>query len=283
MAHVVPCRVTRSLVRECISLSAGAARSRAAGSNARRAVLGTEARKLVRVCPLLRRSSFFARDDRCRLLPPGGGQVSTRRVPAAGAPRAVMKESQALQLGMRAPDFELLEPLTGKMWSLQDFEGHPALLVMFICNHCPFVKHLKADLARITSEYIQKGVAVVAISSNSLATHPQDGPDEMARDARELNYQFPYLFDETQEVAKNYKAACTPDFYVFKKEGPRPFQLEYHGQLDDSRPRNGQPVTGRDIKEALDCVLSGRPVPSRQKPSIGCNIKWAPGKEPDYY
>eukprot|EP00897_Mesotaenium_endlicherianum_P003265 jgi/Mesen1/2967/ME000176S02009 len=195
----------------------------------------------------------------------------------------VLKESQKLELGSPAPDFELVEPLTGKTWTLSDFEGYPGLLVMFICNHCPFVIHLKKDLAAIGAEYMQKGLGVVAISSNSVESHPQDGPDLMAEDAKRQGYQFPYLFDETQEVAKAYKAACTPDFYIFKKEGRRPFELAYHGQMDDSRPNNGKPITGADLRAAMECVLSGRPTPSRQRPSIGCNIKWTPGNEPEWF
>ncbi|CAI6002334.1 unnamed protein product [Closterium sp. NIES-64] len=156
--------------------------------------------------------------------------------------------------------YQLVEPLTGKTWSLSDFDGHPALLVMFICNHCPFVVHIKSQLVALGNEYISKhGLAVVAISSNSVLTHPQDGPDKMAEEAKQFNFPFPYLYDE--EVAKTYHAACTPDFFLFKKDGRRPFELAYHGQLDDSRPNNGRPVTGKDLRAALDCVLSARPVP----------------------
>lgn len=274
-------QITRTAVRGYFfSLSAGQVRSRVKGPDKRRPEHYDRATSWLRASPSVERSLFLAPKNSCKLRTSGATRC---RVPTAGAARAVMKESQALSLGMKAPDFELVEPLTGKTWSLQDFDGHPALLVMFICNHCPFVKHLKADLAQITAQYMEKGVGVVAISSNSVLTHPQDGPDEMAQDAREQGYKFPYLYDETQKVAKEYKAACTPDFYVFKKDGPRPFQLEYHGQWDDSRPRNGQRVTSRDMKDALDCVLSGQPVNQRQKPSIGCNIKWAPGNEPDYF
>ncbi|CAI5510658.1 unnamed protein product [Closterium sp. Naga37s-1] len=181
--------------------------------------------------------------------------------------RMVLTESQPLALGTRAPDFTLVEPLTGKTWSLSDFDGHPALLVMFICNHCPFVVHIKSQLVALGNEYISKhGLAVVAISSNSALTHPQDGPDKMAEEAKQFSFPFPYLYDETQEVAKAYHAACTPDFFLFKKDGRRPFELAYHGQLDDSRPNNDRPVTGKDLRAALDCVLSARPVPSAQRP-----------------
>ncbi|KAH9551322.1 hypothetical protein CY35_09G008900 [Sphagnum magellanicum] len=175
-----------------------------------------------------------------------------------------------------APYFELPEPLTGKIWKLDDFEEFPALLVMFICNHCPYVVHLKEDIVKLANNYIPKGLAVVAISSNSTETHPQDGPTFMAEDAKAYKYPFPYLYDETQQVAKAYGALCTPDFYLFKKVGKGPFELVYHGRFDDSRPRSNTPITGRDIREALDATLSGQPVSGSQKPSIGCGIKWAP-------
>ncbi|KAK4745180.1 hypothetical protein SAY87_011492 [Trapa incisa] len=191
--------------------------------------------------------------------------------------RAARTESKGASLGLRAPQFQLEEPLTGKQWSLEDFEPYPALMVMFICNHCPFVKHLKKDLVKLANFYAKKGLAVVAISSNSIATHPQDGPKFMAEEAKALGYPFPYLYDESQDVARDFGAVCTPEFFLFKKEGRRPFQLVYHGQFDDSRPSNNIPVTGRDISLAIDCVLSGQPIPSLQKPSVGCSIKWHPG------
>ncbi|KAJ6391801.1 hypothetical protein OIU77_025709 [Salix suchowensis] len=191
--------------------------------------------------------------------------------------RAAITESQGVSLGFRAPSFELPEPLTGKIWKLEDFEPYPALLVMFICNHCPFVKHLKKDIVKLTNFYMKKGLAVAAISSNSVATHPQDGPELMAEDAKILNYPFPYLFDELQEVAQDFGAVCTPEFFLFKKDGRRPFELVYHGQYDDSRPSNNVPITGRDLSLAIDCVLSGQPVSQVQKPSVGCSIKWHPG------
>ncbi|KAJ8762978.1 hypothetical protein K2173_023107 [Erythroxylum novogranatense] len=190
--------------------------------------------------------------------------------------RAARSESQGVSLGFRAPAFELQEPLTGKMWTLEDSEQYPALLVMFICNHCPFVKHLKKDIVKLAHFYMQKGLAVVAISSNSVATHPQDGPEFMAEEAKILKYPFPYLYDESQEVAKDFGAVCTPEFFLFKKDGRRPFELVYHGQFDDSRPSNNVRVTGRDLSLAIDCVLSGQPVSSVQKPSVGCSIKWHP-------
>ncbi|CAM0870334.1 unnamed protein product [Alopecurus aequalis] len=186
------------------------------------------------------------------------------------------RESTGVSVGFRAPQFELPEPLTGKIWTLDDFEGSPALLVMFICNHCPFVKHLKKDIAKITSFYMEKGLASIAISSNSAVTHPQDGPYHMAREAEMFNYSFPYLYDESQEVAKAFQAVCTPEFYLFKKEGRRPFELYYHGQFDDSRPSSNVPVTGRDLSRAIDCALSGQELPFVPKPSVGCSIKWNP-------
>ncbi|KAL3504374.1 hypothetical protein ACH5RR_034215 [Cinchona calisaya] len=190
--------------------------------------------------------------------------------------RAARTDSKGVSLGFRAPHFELPEPLTGKMWKLEDFESYPALLVMFICNHCPFVKHLKKDIVKLSNFYMKKGLAVVAISSNSAVTHPQDGPEFMAEEAKLFNYPFPYLYDETQDAARDFGAVCTPEFFLFKKHGRRPFEVVYHGQFDDSRPSNNMRVTGRDLSLAIDCVLSGQPVSSVQKPSIGCSIKWHP-------
>ncbi|GAA0153380.1 hypothetical protein LIER_11631 [Lithospermum erythrorhizon] len=190
--------------------------------------------------------------------------------------RASRTESKEVVLGSRAPHFELPEPLTGKIWNLDDFESHPAMLVMFICNHCPFVKLLKKEMVKLSSFYMKEGLAVVAISSNSVLTHPQDGPEYMAEDAILFNYPFPYLYDESQDVARDFGAVCTPEFFLYKKEGRRPFELVYHGQFDDSRPSTNVPVTGRDLSTAIDRVLSGQPVPSVQKPSVGCSIKWHP-------
>lgn len=189
-----------------------------------------------------------------------------------------MTESSSVRLGFRAPDFELPEPLTGKLWSLDDFEPYPALLVMFICNHCPFVKHLKKDIVKLTDFYVKKGLGVVAISPNSIVTHPQDGPQFMAEEAKLFNYPFPYLYDESQDVTRAFGAVCTPEFMLFKKDGRRPFELFYHGQFDDSRPNNNVRITGRDLSLAIDCVLSGQKLTSVQKPSIGCSIKWHPKK-----
>lgn len=179
-------------------------------------------------------------------------------------------------MGFRAPNFEIPEPLTGKVWKLEDFESHPALLVMFICNHCPFVIHLKKALVKLANFYMKKGLAVVAISSNSVITHPQDGPEFMSEEAKLFKYPFPYLYDESQDVARDFGAVCTPEFFLFKKDGRRPFELVYHGQFDDSRPSNNVPVTGRDLSLAIDCALSCQPVSSAQNPSIGCSIKWHP-------
>ncbi|KAM7507862.1 hypothetical protein LguiA_018315 [Lonicera macranthoides] len=190
--------------------------------------------------------------------------------------RAARTESKSTSIGFRAPYFELTEPLTGTVWKLEDFESYPALLVMFICNHCPFVIHLKKDIVKLSNFYMKKGLAVVAISSNSVITHPQDGPDFMAEEARLFNYPFPYLYDESQDVARAFGAVCTPEFFLFKKDGRRPFELVYQGQFDDSRPSNNLRVTGRDLSQAIDRVLSGQPGLSVQKPSLGCSIKWHP-------
>ncbi|MEX0612286.1 MAG: thioredoxin family protein [Pirellulales bacterium] len=186
--------------------------------------------------------------------------------------------STMLPVGTKAPDFSLVN-VDGQTVSLDDFADAPALLVMFICNHCPFVKHLADALAQFTAEYMDKGVAVVGINSNDAASYPADSPEQMVREAEERGYQFPYLYDESQEVAKEYRAACTPDFFLF--DGKR--GLVYRGQFDDSRPDNGIPITGRDLRAAIDSVLAGRKPSENQRPSIGCNIKWKPGNEPDYF
>ncbi|MFG0258804.1 MAG: thioredoxin family protein, partial [Phycisphaerales bacterium JB041] len=162
-------------------------------------------------------------------------------------------------------------------FALADTSGKP-LLVMFLCNHCPFVKHVREELAALGRHYQPKGLALVAISSNDTENYPDDSPDKMTSEAAEAGYTFPYLFDETQEVAKAYHAACTPDFFLFDKY----HKLAYRGQLDPSRPRNDIPVTGADLRAAIDAVLAGRPAPEPQLPSIGCNIKWKPGNAPDY-
>ena len=187
--------------------------------------------------------------------------------------------STMLALSTPAPDFQLPDVTTGETISLETFADKKALLVMFICRHCPFVKHVQNELAKIGKEYVPKGVGIVAISSNSVQTHPDDSPDKLKEMARELDFNFPYCYDETQEVAKKYTAACTPDFFVF--DGDR--QLVYRGQLDESRPSNGKPVPGKDLRAALDTVLDDRPISMEQTPSMGCNIKWHPGSEPEYF
>ena len=185
--------------------------------------------------------------------------------------------STMLPLGTVAPGFQLPDT-DGKTVSLEELKGAPALLVAFICNHCPYVKHIRQELARLGKEYQGKRVAVVGISSNDVITHPDDSPKMMAREKAEVGYTFPYLYDESQQVALAYKAACTPDFYVFDKDQ----KLVYRGQLDGSRPGNPIPVTGKDLRAALDSVLAGKPVSDDQRPSIGCNIKWKRGNEPNY-
>lgn len=184
-----------------------------------------------------------------------------------------------LELGTLAPDFQLKNAVDGQVVSVTDFQDEAALLVMFICNHCPYVQHVLKELGRLAADYAPRGVAVVAINSNSVRTHPQDGPQHMIELAGAEGWTFPFLFDETQDVAKRYQAACTPDFFVFDHNR----KLVYRGQLDDSRPGNGVPVTGRDLRAALDAALAGEPVRGEQRPSMGCNIKWTPGNEPDYF
>jgi peroxiredoxin len=183
--------------------------------------------------------------------------------------------STMVALGSPAPAFKLPDT-NGKLVSLDDSCNASALLVMFICNHCPFVKHVRTELASIGRDYQAKGVAVVAINSNDVVKYPDDDPAKMKEEVKNAGYTFPYLFDETQDVAKAFDAACTPDFFVYDKAR----KLAYRGQLDDSRPSNGLPVTGRELRAALDAVLAGRPVSSNQRPSIGCNIKWKPDNEP---
>lgn len=180
-------------------------------------------------------------------------------------------------LGTKAPDFRLPDP-SGRFYSLGDFKSSSVLLVSFICNHCPFVKHIRSEFVKLTKKYQKLGVAVVGISSNDVVQFPDDSPAKMAEEARESGYTFPYLFDESQEVAKVYGAACTPDFFVYDRSR----QLVYRGQMDASRPDSGIPVTGADLSAALDAVLAGRPVSADQRPSIGCNIKWKAGNEPEY-
>jgi peroxiredoxin len=190
----------------------------------------------------------------------------------------VKTASTMLELGTKAPDFSLPN-VDGKTVSLSSFADKPGLLVIFMCNHCPFVIHLRSALAAFAKEYQAKGLAIVGINANDVATHPDDSPVRMVAEAKQAGYTFPYLFDETQSAARAYRAACTPDFFLFDKDR----RLVYRGQFDDSRPQSGIPITGKDLRSACDAVLSGKKVPEPQKPSIGCNIKWKPGNEPDYF
>jgi peroxiredoxin len=183
-----------------------------------------------------------------------------------------------LPLGTGAPDFALPN-VDGRTVTLADAAGPRGTLVMFICNHCPFVKHVADQLAALGRDCLPRGIGVVAISSNDVSLHPADSPEQMVHEAEERGYVFPYLYDETQEVAHAYHAACTPDFFLF--DGDR--KLAYRGQLDASRPGNDVPVTGADLRAAIDALLSGHPVPAEQRPSLGCNIKWKPGNEPAYF
>ncbi len=179
-------------------------------------------------------------------------------------------ESKMLPLGTKAPDFLLIDSVTNKPVSLQNVRGKKGTVIMFICNHCPYVKHVNDEIVRVCNDYRVTGFGFVAINSNDATKYPEDAPAAMWRSARKNNYPFPYLFDETQEIAKAYDAACTPDFYLFDAE----LKLIYRGQLDNSRPGNGIPVNGRDLREALDNVLNNNPQRKDQKPSMGCNIKW---------
>jgi peroxiredoxin len=183
-----------------------------------------------------------------------------------------------LPIGTKAPSFELPDT-NGKTVSLKDFDGAPALLVVFMCNHCPYVKHIRGHFTELVKEYQKKGVRAVAINSNDVTGFPEDSPKNMARAVKEFGYTFPYLYDESQKTAKAYRAACTPDFFLF--DGDK--RLVYRGQMDSSRPGNDIPLTGTDLRGALDAVLSGKPVSAEQRPSIGCNIKWKAGNEPDYF
>ena len=189
----------------------------------------------------------------------------------------VVTASKMFDLGTPAPDFNLPDT-RGNIVSLGNFKDAPALLVIFMCNHCPFVKHILDGMVDLVRQYQAKGVAVVGINSNDVANFPDDRPEKMAEVAKESGFTFPYLYDESQEVAKAYSAACTPDFFLFDKER----KLVYRGQMDDSRPGGEVPVTGVDLIKAMDAVLAGRDISSDQKPSIGCNIKWKKGNEPEY-
>jgi peroxiredoxin len=191
--------------------------------------------------------------------------VATKLSLAMAATPSVM-----IPLGSTAPDFTLPDTVSGKNKSLTDLKGRAGTLIMFICNHCPYVKHLNQEIVSIANTYQPKGINVIAISSNDVAQYPDDGPESMTVVAKQLGYNFPYLYDESQEVAKAYDAACTPDFYLYDKD----LKLFYRGQLDDSRPKNTSPVTGKDMRNALDALIAGKGPIEDQRPSIGCNIKW---------
>jgi len=184
-----------------------------------------------------------------------------------------------LPLGKEAIDFNLQDVIFGNQVGLKNFEDKKALLVMFICKHCPYVRHIQSEIARVGKDYINKSLGIVAISANDVSSYPEDGLKGMKEQVQELGFTFPYCFDETQETAKKYTAACTPDFFLFDKDR----RLVYRGQLDDSRPGNEIPVTGKDIRSAINAVLEDKPVNQDQKPSIGCSIKWKSGNEPTYF
>ncbi|MEQ8467778.1 thioredoxin family protein [Coleofasciculus sp. E1-EBD-02] len=187
--------------------------------------------------------------------------------------------STMLPLGNKAPEFHLPDVVSGETISLDTFTGKQGLVVIFLCRHCPFVKHVQGELAKLGRDYQDADLGIVAISANDATTHPDDAPDKLKEMAQELGLTFPLCYDENQETAKAYTAACTPDFFVFDRDR----KLVYRGQFDDSRPGNDQPVTGKDLRSAIDAVLAQSPVSEEQKPSIGCNIKWKPGNEPAYY
>jgi peroxiredoxin len=190
----------------------------------------------------------------------------------------MLTASTMLSLGTTAPDFHLPDT-TGRAVSRDDFKNAPAMLVAFICNHCPYVKHIRSGWAAFAREYQAKGLAIVGINSNDAEEYPEDGPKKMIDEVKAAGYVFPYLYDETQAVATAYRAACTPDFFLFDSDR----RLAYRGQFDDSRPGNNVPVTGKDLRAACNAVLAGNPVPATQKPSAGCNIKWKRGNEPEYF
>ncbi|YAI82757.1 MAG: thioredoxin family protein [cyanobacterium endosymbiont of Rhopalodia sterrenbergii] len=187
--------------------------------------------------------------------------------------------STMLPLGTKAPDFQLPDVVSGKPISLDTFTGKKALLVMVICQHCPFVKHVQNELVNLGKDYVEQGLGIVAISANDVSSHPDDSPENLKAMAQQLRFNFPFCYDESQEITKAYTAACTPDFFLFDSD----FTLTYRGQLDDSRPGNDIPVTGKDLRAAIEAVLEDKPVNNDQKPSLGCSIKWKPGNEPSYY
>ena len=190
----------------------------------------------------------------------------------------VLTHSTMLKLGTLAPDFNLPEVVSGKSYSLKDFSGKKALLVMFVCRHCPYVQHIKDEMSKLGKDYAEKDVAIVAISSNDAEKHPDDSPESLKEFVEETGIVYPFLYDQTQKVALSYTAACTPDFFLFNSER----KLVYRGQLDDSRPGNSEPVTGKDLRNAINAVLEDKEVSQEQKASVGCNIKWKPGNEPKY-
>jgi len=190
-----------------------------------------------------------------------------------------LTESTMLELGTKIPDFELYDVVSGKSVRPGDFKQQTGLLVIFLCKHCPYVIHIKSELPKLGKDYAPKGIGIISISSNDPTTHPEDAPESLRQMAMELGLNYPVCFDVTQEVAKAFHAACTPEFYLFDENR----QLVYRGQLDDSRPGNNKPVNGQSLRHALDAVLAGKPVDSNQRPSIGCSIKWRQGNEPTYF
>ena len=192
---------------------------------------------------------------------------------------ALTPSTMLLELGTKAPNFSLPDVVSGNAISLSTFAGKKALLVMFICRHCPYVVHVREELARLGRDYTNKDIGIIAISANDAANYPDDAPEKLSAMAKELGFTFPFCYDESQETAKAYTAACTPDLFLFDQDR----KLVYRGQLDDARPGNGKPLNGKDLRAAIDAVLAGRPVNPDQKPSVGCNIKWKPANEPSYY
>jgi peroxiredoxin len=190
----------------------------------------------------------------------------------------VLTASTMLPLGTKAPEFHLPEVVNGKIISLENFADKKALLIMFICRHCPFVKHIQQELAKLDQDYSNSDLGIIAISANDAKNYPNDAPESLKDMAIELGFDFTFCYDETQETAKAYTAACTPDFFLFDSDR----KLVYRGQLDDSRPSNNQPVTGKDLRAAITAVLNNQPISSEQQPSIGCNIKWKAGNQPNY-
>jgi peroxiredoxin len=191
----------------------------------------------------------------------------------------VLTDSTMLELGTQAPEFHLPEVVSGNQISLDTFKDKKALLVMFICRHCPFVKHIEQELANLGKDYFKSDLGIVGISSNDAQNYPDDAPESLKAMSTELGFKFPLCYDQTQAIAKAYSAACTPDFFLFDSDR----KLVYRGQLDDSRPSNDKPVNGQDLRAAIDAVLNNQPITTDQKPSVGCNIKWKPGNEPDYF